>query len=605
MADRNYRTGARCTPVDPILLHSKLVSALFPNSGDVRHEPAVIVEGRFPDVSDPQFRDRYLLSEVLRKYPGFDLGIDTTQVAIDSFMEDERLNAATNSRLYSSYAEDPRVHQVLDLAGRKIAAVLGRFNWSWWRRGCRFGPGATTRLKAQEASIAGKLSGNPHCTGKALSLGKTLLSITPQWAYKIGICPTSGEIPVDVRDLDQFEVVPKNAKTGRTIGIQPDLNIYMQLGMGYAMRRKMARWGINLNDQSINQERARTASLKGDLATLDLKSASNSVTLGLVYRLLGNQSHHVCDPTWYRMLEALRTDGALIDETPHTYSLFSSMGNGFTFELESLIFWGLSTATCEILAIPPDVTVYGDDLIVPTDSVELLHGVLTFTGFRLNDQKSFWSRTGHIFRESCGKHYLDGVDVSPFYVDEPLDNDVQIILCANNLLRWATDSMGYRDGRIRAVWMWLVAHLSPKGARTCIPFGDANDGLIKSYDEAAPRCVYQKSSGQYARTLLGFSAQTVTFQHRMVIEEEEARYISWLYSKSYQRFKNAEPTAVVPAVEKPEILKVATSRQKSLRFKGRTVSEWAYLGPWVDVDGCLSPDSVDLELGLILCKAQL
>jgi hypothetical protein len=85
------------------------------------------------------------------------------------------------------------------------------------------------------------------------------------------------------------------------------------------------------------------------------------------------------------------------------------MGNGYTFPLETLIFWGLAAACCDR---DSDATVYGDDIIIPSDRFELLAEILRYAGFILNVGKSF-----HVgpFRESCGKDYFKGIDVRPFY----------------------------------------------------------------------------------------------------------------------------------------------------------------------------------------------
>jgi len=55
------------------------------------------------------------------------------------------------------------------------------------------------------------------------------------------------------------------------------------------------------------------------------------------------------------------------------------------------------------------VRVFGDDIIVPRDYVLSVVDELSAFGHKVNVDKSFW--TGR-FRESCGKEYFDGHDVS-------------------------------------------------------------------------------------------------------------------------------------------------------------------------------------------------
>jgi hypothetical protein len=55
------------------------------------------------------------------------------------------------------------------------------------------------------------------------------------------------------------------------------------------------------------------------------------------------------------------------------------------------------------------VRVYGDDIIVPVEYVFAVVSRLEAFGFKVNKNKSFWS--GY-FRESCGKDYYEGTDVT-------------------------------------------------------------------------------------------------------------------------------------------------------------------------------------------------
>jgi hypothetical protein len=59
-----------------------------------------------------------------------------------------------------------------------------------------------------------------------------------------------------------------------------------------------------------------------------------------------------------------------------------------------------------------DISVYGDDIIVPTDWVPFVMNSLEQFCLKVNSAKSFW--TGK-FRESCGVDAYDGVQVTPVY----------------------------------------------------------------------------------------------------------------------------------------------------------------------------------------------
>nr|QDH89759.1 MAG: RNA-dependent RNA polymerase [Leviviridae sp.] len=96
------------------------------------------------------------------------------------------------------------------------------------------------------------------------------------------------------------------------------------------------------------------------------------------------------------------------------------MGSALCFPMEAmvfttLIFLGIQRSLNKPL-YPRDlkryvgsVRVYGDDLIVPVDQVPSVVRTLEHFGARVGSDKSFW--TGK-FRESCGREYFNGHDVS-------------------------------------------------------------------------------------------------------------------------------------------------------------------------------------------------
>jgi hypothetical protein len=99
---------------------------------------------------------------------------------------------------------------------------------------------------------------------------------------------------------------------------------------------------------------------------------------------------------------------------------FASMGSALCFPVESLVFYtailairasiqGRFPSARLLRSLAKDVFVYGDDLIVPAHEASAICDGLETLGFKVNQRKSFW--TGK-FRESCGKEYFDGFDVS-------------------------------------------------------------------------------------------------------------------------------------------------------------------------------------------------
>jgi hypothetical protein len=560
---------------------------------EVSPKPRDIVDRPFPTL-DSGFRDHYLLKEVLRKYPGFDIGVDTREAAISSFLEDERLNAETNERLWKYNVENPRVSRIFSAASRKAVQLLGRFPWDQFVEGARFGPGATTSLSRLKATVVGKLYGKPDCSSSAWNLAHEYVRLAPLWYWNLTDSGRSSDPIFAVQNADKFAVVPKNCSTGRGIGIGPDMNVTLQLGVGAAMRSKLYLAGININDQSINQRLALQASIDGRDATIDVRSASQSVTRTLVWRMLGDHVEGTFDPTWYSIMDTLRVTHCLIDGIPHEYELFSAMGNGYTFELETLVFWALAHATCEDLGIRTDVSVYGDDIILPVEAVPLLEEVFQYCGFRLNKAKSFSTTTGPLFRESCGKHYLDGLDVTPFYVDEVLRTPDQIILLANNIKRWSRFNCYGLDGRLQPLWSWVVSHLHEEIRLCAVPFGEADTGLILDWDEALPavyREVRKCPLGTGIKHFEGYSMTGLYIESRLVQIPEQQRLVPLLYLKSVRKFSPKKARTLADRIEAttgyppPEVVKIPVSLKKSIRFKKRHVYHWTNTGPWITGSG--------------------
>lgn len=234
--------------------------------------------------------------------------------------------------------------------------------------------------------------------------------------------------------------VPKNADIDRVACKEPDLNVFIQKSFGNQIRYLLKRKGIDLNDQTINGELARQGSIDGRLATLDLSSASDSVTVELVRWLL--------PPDWFYYLDAARSHTITIDGIETPISMFSSMGNGFTFELESLIFYSLARAMNFMLGYRGRISVYGDDIIVPTETAPYLIQLLRAVGFTVNSEKSFIDGP---FRESCGAYWHAGVDVKPFFIKGPIMTVSDLIKVLNQLTSWSSRALGIVDPRYETV----------------------------------------------------------------------------------------------------------------------------------------------------------
>jgi hypothetical protein len=180
------------------------------------------------------------------------------------------------------------------------------------------------------------------------------------------------------------------------------------------------------------------------------------------------------------------------------------MGNGYTFPLQSLIFTGVALAVCEYLQLKDDyIGVFGDDVIIPVEAFGLFEDFCEFLGFKVGAAKSFFDG---FFRESCGSHYLRGVDLKPFYIKERLKNVESVYVLANNVRRWSHRNLYYAcDSRLRRAWTFLLRKV-PKILRIFIPEGYGDGGFVGNFDESCPTTV-SRPEGAYVE---GYSVGVVT-----------------------------------------------------------------------------------------------
>lgn len=388
---------------------------------------------------DSGFKGRYLLSEYKSKY------LDTRIVspkqrrssAIEKWLKTERANARTNVRIQLRLGGDfgwTSVETLLADAKKIISDVLGPCD-SLCLSSHTFG--ASTRVRRGPSAAFQKHTGIAHVSSSAVTHWREMVSDT-----------LLNDQEICIQESSVLFTVPKKTDIDRVACKEPEINMFLQRSVGSHIRKRLRRFGIDLNDQTRNQELARTA-LKQKLATLDLSAASDSITTQLVLELLPFE--------WYSLLDDLRVKSTIIDGEVHSLEMFSSMGNGFTFELESLIFWALTRAICKRSGIKGRISVYGDDIIAPQTAARRIARCFGWFGFKVNPKKSHWSG---FFRESCGKHFHAGLDVTPFYVREPVKTMNHIIRLLNRLCEWDGRGFGFiTDPRVLHFWLKWRAHV--------------------------------------------------------------------------------------------------------------------------------------------------
>jgi hypothetical protein len=246
------------------------------------------------------------------------------------------------------------------------------------------------------------------------------------------------------------------------------------------MRQRLLRFGIDLRHQSRNQRLAFLGSKTLKLATVDFSSASDSISKEVVRSLL--------PAPWHFLLDKCRSQYGVLDGDPILWHKFSSMGNAFTFELETLIFYAVASCCAEYLQVSSEedscISVYGDDVVIPITCLELFAEMSDFYGFTVNRKKSHYDST---FRESCGMHYFSGVDVTPIYLKSRLSDAPSVFKFANATRRLAHRRTGMYgcDSDLKVVFDLLVNSL-PKLLRFRIPATLGDGGFISNWDESAP-----------------------------------------------------------------------------------------------------------------------
>lgn len=445
-------------------------------------------------------RQEYMIRSYLKKYKGLSTGYNLRDVALEKWFASEKCCALTNFRFHRSQLRAlcsdklpvARVGALLFKAQRKIAEILGPFSEEVLLSNCKWGSGATFDLRKEVARHTDiKMSKPISVTASALHYLRKVVDADAHWFHAItGVLPdgpfcTTKQFYHLVRG-SRFLTVPKSAKTDRCIAAEPTGNGFLQQGTHLYMRRRLKRFGIDLGNQTRNQELARLAQALR-LATLDLSAASDSISTELVYHLLPYE--------WASWLDMLRSPETRVNKTWLKTEKFSSMGNATTFELESLIFYALAWAVGEE---DSTVSIYGDDIIVESTYAQELKSLLEICGFKLNDDKSFLEGN---FYESCGKHYHKGLAVTPPYQKEIVDSSSERVRAHNRLVRFglALPNSPLKS-RIRKLSKWMIS-THPDREVPKIPYGvEGDDGYL--VDPLTLLKVYNKNHGFNCRVLV-------------------------------------------------------------------------------------------------------
>lgn len=294
------------------------------------------------------------------------------------------------------------------------------------------------------------------------------------------------KIPSAIRPEDKellrwarWLTVDKNIDERRGIGPQAAALMWIQQGVrdwfySVVFKSPFFRKHMPIFDRTVNQEAAKRGSKHNTLATVDLSSASDSVSVHLVKQLFEGP---------LRLALLLARSTCFDKEPDRKFTTYATMGDATTFPVETIVI-----SACVYLAItkavekyrscwvklpfdPDDWSVFGDDIVIPNDAVVMaeLYRILTLVGFKVNYDKSFVHGP---YRESCGVEAYLGHEIQPHYMRCKVDDvgaRFASLISLANAMYWR----GYKTSR-----QWFIYCLREIGE---IPFTEVADDNSRVY----------------------------------------------------------------------------------------------------------------------------
>lgn len=318
--------------------------------------------------------------------------------------------------------------------------------------GCRHGPGAVSgpergyiekscNFQYDSRLDRAFVRGNPFLSGSTLGEDSTIAS---------GIIPdiqrwkSDRNLFVGSDATSRLRFVYKTVKTARSMCMEPTPYMFFQQGVRLAIQRQIRdsfyHPFIRLEDQTYNQGLSDFGSSTGEVDTIDLSAASDTVGIDLVRSVFPSK-------VLYWLLCTRTSSVFLPDGTKMKVRKFAPMGSALCFPVQSLIFasvvlYAYIRYVSNALNIDEDVllsdcesfvkkyitksrdyhpsrlklaefSAYGDDIICDSRVTHDVLRMLRSLRFVPNEDKSFTA--SQAFRESCGKFHWNGHDITPLF----------------------------------------------------------------------------------------------------------------------------------------------------------------------------------------------
>jgi hypothetical protein len=391
-----------------------------------------------------QFFERYFYAEELGSSKALQ------DQAKETFLENVRRGWAYNVIL--PLKTKGWFRSVIATAQLKIQRVLGEFSIEAVFAECGHGPNSTVTVRKRNAFLDRKYLNLSGTEGALRAFAEYL-----HWDENLNAeftrlqdLPAGEYLKPEEVPGNALSFVPKKWNKLRTMSAEGTLNQFFQLGTGRVIQTRLRKCNIDLSTQpDVHRRLVKLMSRYPEIgdATLDWSQASDRIWSSLVQMLV--------DGDWYSWFDQIRSPVTTFGEGEvYDLPMIGTMGNGFVFPLQTLVFWGLLTSLAEVMDIRSvGISVFGDDCIVPIALVPWVEVLAKELGWSLNSEKSFSEGR---FRESCGLDAYMGRNVRPFFIERPED-----VKNRNALKSWSYVVFnGLRrslDGRgdDSDLWQWL------------------------------------------------------------------------------------------------------------------------------------------------------
>lgn len=328
----------------------------------------------------------------------------------DDLFDHKELERRTNEKCVADLLRVGKAPQlshrafiVLQKARQIIKEILGQYDEEEILPYCRFSRNGTVGFGGESVYLDEKIHPGTTLTGTQAEhrwfeqhlLGDPILTSFIRRKKEVVARDVVGS-------LKQVNV-PKNAKISRPVCPNTLIGSYRSIGVGELIRKRLLDRGVDLNHlQIVHQRLAQANSRTLQHVTADIAGGSLNFTPAVMNRLFPRP--------WYNAMKLGRTPYVEIGGETLLSPSFMAMGIGYTFTAMTLAFYAILLAIRQLSKCSGIVSVFGDDLIYPSNMHHYVIGILDDLNIPVNKDKTF---TIHPFRESCGGDYYDSIDVRP------------------------------------------------------------------------------------------------------------------------------------------------------------------------------------------------